>query len=53
VRPVTDYFLEAVESVRANKVRYAEAEARARQPRFPQEFQVRPGAQDHEAAALQ
>src|SRR5207249_1158266 len=29
-RPATDYFLEAVETVRANKEAYAEAESRAR-----------------------
>jgi ATP-dependent Zn protease len=33
VRAVTEYFLEAIETVRANKQRYAEAEARARMPR--------------------
>jgi AAA+ superfamily predicted ATPase len=31
--PVTEYFLTAVENVRANKERYAEAEARAREQR--------------------
>lgn len=31
VRAATDYFLDAVETVRVNKQRYAEAEARARQ----------------------
>lgn len=35
VRPVTDYFLEAVEAVRVNKERYAQAEARARANRSP------------------
>lgn len=38
LRPVVEYFLEAVEGVRSNKARYAEAEARARQPRLPQVF---------------
>jgi transitional endoplasmic reticulum ATPase len=33
LRPPTDYFLAAVETVRANKERYAEAEARARRQR--------------------
>jgi transitional endoplasmic reticulum ATPase len=33
LRPSTEYFLAAVETVRANKERYAEAEARARQQR--------------------
>ena len=33
LRPPTDYFLSAVETVRTNKERYAEAEARARQQR--------------------
>ncbi len=33
LRPVTDYFLAAVETVKDNKTRYAEAEARARQQR--------------------
>jgi SpoVK/Ycf46/Vps4 family AAA+-type ATPase len=32
-RPATDYFLRAVETVRANKERYAEAELRARKQR--------------------
>src|SRR5207237_7616356 len=32
-RPTTEYFLEAIETVRANKGRYAEAEARAREQR--------------------
>jgi SpoVK/Ycf46/Vps4 family AAA+-type ATPase len=31
LRPVTDYFLNALETVRLNRQRYAEAEARARQ----------------------
>jgi ATP-dependent 26S proteasome regulatory subunit len=31
--PTTDYFLRAIETVRANKARYAEAEARARRQR--------------------
>jgi SpoVK/Ycf46/Vps4 family AAA+-type ATPase len=31
LRPATEYFLEAVETVRVNKERYAEAEARSRQ----------------------
>ncbi len=38
----TEYFLRAVETVRANKERYAEAEARARQRRHPSEH--RPAA---------
>jgi SpoVK/Ycf46/Vps4 family AAA+-type ATPase len=33
LRPVTDYFLTAVETVKDNKSRYAQAEARARQQR--------------------
>ncbi len=33
LRPTTEYFLHAVETVRENKARYAEAEARARQQR--------------------
>lgn len=33
LRPITDYFLAALETVRANKERYVEAEARARQQR--------------------
>jgi ATP-dependent 26S proteasome regulatory subunit len=33
LRPPTEYFLAAVETVRANRERYAEAEARARQER--------------------
>jgi ATP-dependent 26S proteasome regulatory subunit len=32
-RPVTDYFLQAVDMVRTNKERYAEAETRAREQR--------------------
>src|SRR5207249_11485585 len=40
LRPATEYFLAAVETVRANKGRYAEAEARARvqRPRRPPWF---------------
>jgi AAA+ superfamily predicted ATPase len=40
VRRATDYFLDAIEGVRANKTRYAEADARARQqrPRRPVYF---------------
>jgi transitional endoplasmic reticulum ATPase len=40
-RPSTDYFLAAVESVRQNKERYAEAEARARtqRPQRPHYFE--------------
>jgi hypothetical protein len=34
-RPATDYFLEAVETVQANKQRYAAAEARAACPAPP------------------
>jgi SpoVK/Ycf46/Vps4 family AAA+-type ATPase len=33
LRPATEYFLDAVETVRENKARYAEAEARARRQR--------------------
>jgi ATP-dependent 26S proteasome regulatory subunit len=33
LRPTTEYFLRAAETVRANKARYAEAEARARRQR--------------------
>jgi ATP-dependent 26S proteasome regulatory subunit len=33
LRPMTEYFLSAVETVKENKVKYAEAEARARQQR--------------------
>ncbi len=33
IRPVTDYFLTAVETVRENKNKYAQADARARQQR--------------------
>ena len=42
LRPVTEYLLEALETVRANKVRYAEAEAsaRARHPSRPSYFDV-------------
>jgi tRNA A37 threonylcarbamoyladenosine biosynthesis protein TsaE len=42
VRPATDYFLKAVEVVRDNKARYAEAEARARvqRPSRPGFFDV-------------
>jgi SpoVK/Ycf46/Vps4 family AAA+-type ATPase len=42
LRPVIEYFLEALETVRANKLRYAEAEAsaRARHPSRPSYFDV-------------
>ena len=35
LQPITDYFLGAIETVRANKLRYAQAEARARANRPP------------------
>ncbi|HEX3449905.1 MAG TPA: hypothetical protein VHS97_16745, partial [Isosphaeraceae bacterium] len=35
IQPITDYFLAAIETVRANKLRYAKAEARARANRPP------------------
>jgi transitional endoplasmic reticulum ATPase len=35
LEPITDYFLAAIETVRANKLRYAKAEARARANRPP------------------
>jgi len=42
LRPVTEYLLEALETVRANKVRYAQAEAsaRARSPDRPSYFDM-------------
>ena len=42
LRPVVEYFLDAVHTVRANKERYAEAEARARaqRPARPSFFEV-------------
>jgi AAA+ superfamily predicted ATPase len=42
LRPVTEYLLEALETVRANKVRYAQAEAsaRARNPERPPYFEL-------------
>jgi transitional endoplasmic reticulum ATPase len=42
MRPVTEYLLEALETVRANKVRYAQAEAsaRARHPERPSYFDM-------------
>jgi transitional endoplasmic reticulum ATPase len=42
LKPVIEYFLEALETVRANKVRYAQAEAiaRARHPSRPSFFDV-------------
>jgi transitional endoplasmic reticulum ATPase len=42
MRPVTEYLLEALETVRANKLRYAEAEAsaRARHPDRPSYFDL-------------
>jgi transitional endoplasmic reticulum ATPase len=45
-RPITEYFLQAVETVRENKARYADAEARARQKR-----PTRPSHYDYEPAA--
>jgi transitional endoplasmic reticulum ATPase len=41
-RPAIEYFVEALETVRANKLRYAEAEARARarHPQRPSHFDV-------------
>jgi ATP-dependent 26S proteasome regulatory subunit len=36
--PVTDYFLKAVEAVRDNKARYAEARARSQRPQRPVYF---------------
>src|SRR5262249_53483715 len=35
LRPVTDYFMAAIETVKQNKAKYLEAEARARQQRSP------------------
>jgi transitional endoplasmic reticulum ATPase len=45
LRPSTEYFLAAVETVRANKARYAEAEARARlqRPARPHWFDAASG----------
>jgi transitional endoplasmic reticulum ATPase len=45
-RPATDYFLEALETVRANRLRYAQAEAvaRARHPNRPSHFDAAIGA---------
>jgi AAA+ superfamily predicted ATPase len=45
-RPAIEYFLEALETVRANKLRYAQAEAvaRARRPSRPSYFDVPFGA---------
>jgi transitional endoplasmic reticulum ATPase len=47
LRPATEYFMNAVEVVHANKVRYAAAEARARQQR-----PTRPVYYDNPLAAL-
>jgi ATP-dependent 26S proteasome regulatory subunit len=46
VRPAVEYFLQALETVRANKLRYAQAEAaaRARHPNRPSHFDVPFGA---------
>jgi SpoVK/Ycf46/Vps4 family AAA+-type ATPase len=46
LRPATDYFLDAVETLRANKARYAEADAAAREqrPQRPVYFDVTDGA---------
>jgi predicted AAA+ superfamily ATPase len=48
LRPVTDYFLAAVETVRSNKERYAEAEAAARlhRPQRPPWFGMMSGMPD-------
>jgi ATP-dependent 26S proteasome regulatory subunit len=46
LRPSTDYFLQAIETVRANKSRYAEAEAQARRQR-----PIRGPQYDHVGAA--
>ena len=45
-RPATEYFLEALETVRANRLRYAQAEAvaRARHPNRPSHFDAAIGA---------
>jgi ATP-dependent 26S proteasome regulatory subunit len=43
-KPTTDYFLDAVETVRDNKARYVEAEARANRPPRPTWFDVIQGA---------
>jgi ATP-dependent 26S proteasome regulatory subunit len=40
LQPITDYFLVAIETVRANKRRYAQAEARANRPPRPPWFDV-------------
>ena len=47
-REVTNYFLDAIEAVRHNKQRYAEAEraARARRPIRPTYYDQGPGADD-------
>jgi hypothetical protein len=46
LRPAIEYFLEALETVRANKVRYAQAEAiaRARNPSRPSFFELGMGS---------
>jgi hypothetical protein len=46
LRPVTDYFLDAVRTLRANKARYAEADvaARTQRPQRPVYFDVTDGA---------
>jgi hypothetical protein len=43
-KPTTEYFLDAVETVRDNKARYADAEARANRPPRPPWFDVFHGA---------
>jgi ATP-dependent 26S proteasome regulatory subunit len=52
IRSATEYFLMAVETVRANKDRYASAEAQARQqrPRRPAWYEPYAGDQDWESA---
>jgi predicted AAA+ superfamily ATPase len=46
LRPATEYFLEAVQTLRANKARYAaaDAEARAQRPQRPVYFDITDGA---------
>jgi hypothetical protein len=54
LRPVTEYLLEALETVRANKARYAEAEAsaRARHPARPAYFDVPSGFEVMHAVSM-
>lgn len=49
LREITDYFLDALETVRANKIRYAQAEAsaRVRNPSRPPHFHLPMGDIDH------